>query len=136
MVRISPYEVAVADLNGFREIHKMGTKYLKSTWYQRLVDFPRLNLFSMIEPRDHGLRKKLMSRTFSRTFLVEHWEQFVRDKVHLAVEKIRDAAMQDKADVYNWWILMASDISAHLAFGEPFGMLELGHVGFIPQTPA
>jgi hypothetical protein len=30
--------------------------------------------------------------------------------------------------VYNWWMLLASDVSAHLAFGESFRMLETGHV--------
>jgi len=60
--------------------------------------------------------------------LVENWEPVVRQKALLAVQKIKDAAEKDTADVYNWWMLLASDVSAHLAFGESFKMLESGHV--------
>jgi cytochrome P450 len=127
-VRLSPYEVGVSDLASFREIHKIGSKYLKSTWYQRLANFPKAGVFTMIDPREHGPRRKLLSRSFSRTFLVENWEEVVREKARLAVEKIRKEAREDRADVYNWWMLLASDVSAHLAFGEGFGMLEMGHV--------
>lgn len=128
IVRLSPYEVGVADVNGFKEIHKIGTKYLKSQWYQRLANFPKAGVFTMIDPREHGPRRKLLSRSFSRTYLVENWEPVVRQKAKLCVDKIKKAAIQDKADVYNWWMLLASDVSAHLAFGESFGMLETGHV--------
>jgi hypothetical protein len=41
--------------------------------------------------------------------------------------------MDNTADVYNWWMLLASDISAHLAFGESFRMLETGHVYLHPS---
>lgn len=82
----------------------------------------------MIDPREHGLRRKLLSRSFSRTYLVENWEPVVRQKALLCVEKIRRAAVEDTADVYNWWMLLASDVSAHLAFGESFKMLETGQV--------
>lgn len=85
----------------------------------------------MLDPREHGPRRKLLSRSFSRTYLVENWEHKVREKALLAVNKIKADAMKGSADVYNWWMLLASDVSAHLAFGESFGMLETGHVGFL-----
>ena len=128
IVRLSPTEVAVADLDAFKEIHKIGTKYMKSEWYLRLANFPKAGVFTMLDPREHGPRRKLLSRSFSRTYLVEHWESVVRDKALMAVTKIKADAMQSTADVYNWWMLLASDVSAHLAFGDSFGMLESGHV--------
>lgn len=128
IVRLSPNEVAVADLDAFREIHKIGTKYLKSEWYLRLANFPKAGVFTMLDPREHGPRRKLLSRSFSRTYLVEHWESVVREKVLLAVQKIKADAQSSTADIYNWWMLLASDISAHCAFGESLGMLEAGHV--------
>lgn len=128
IVRLSPNEVGVADLAAFKEIHKIGTKYMKSSWYQRLANFPKAGVFTMLDPREHGQRRKLLSRSFSRSYLVDNWEPVVREKALLAVKKIRDAAKKDKADIYNWWMLLASDVSAHLAFGESFRMLETGHV--------
>lgn len=82
----------------------------------------------MLDPREHGPRRKLLSRSFSRSYLVENWESIVREKALLAVNKIKADATTKTADVYNWWMLLASDVSAHLAFGESFGMLETGHV--------
>ena len=128
IVRLSPTEVGVADLDAFKEIHKIGTKYMKSEWYLRLANFPKAGVFTMLDPHEHGPRRKLLSRSFSRTYLVENWESVVREKALLAVTKIKADAMQSTADVYNWWMLLASDVSAHLAFGESFGMLETGHV--------
>ena len=52
----------------------------------------------------------------------------MKEKARLAAQKIKADAMQGSADVYNWWMLLASDVSAHLAFGDSFGMLETGHV--------
>ncbi|KAF2270587.1 cytochrome P450 [Lojkania enalia] len=127
IVRLSPHEVAIADLESFKEIHKIGTKYLKDGWYERLANFPKRGIFTMVDPREHGPRRKLLSRSFSRSYLVENWEHIVRAKAQLAVSKIKTAALSHVADVYNWWMLLASDVTAHLAFGEPFGMLEVGH---------
>ncbi|KAF2025813.1 cytochrome P450 [Setomelanomma holmii] len=127
IVRLSPTEVGVADLDAFREIHKIGTKYMKSEWYLRLANFPKAGVFTMLDPREHGPRRKLLSRSFSRSYLVENWEPVVREKALLAVNKIKADAISNTADVYNWWMLLASDISAHLSFGESFGMLEAGH---------
>lgn len=118
----------MADIDAFREIHKIGTRYLKSGWYRKLANFAKDGVFTMVDPREHGIRRKLLSRSFSRTYLVEHWENVVREKVQLCVSKIKQDATGDVADVYNWWILLASDVSAHLAFGESFRMLETGQV--------
>ncbi|KAF1836653.1 cytochrome P450 [Decorospora gaudefroyi] len=127
IVRLSPTEVGVADLDAFKEIHKIGTKYMKSEWYLRLANFPKAGVFTMLDPREHGPRRKLLSRSFSRTYLIENWESVVREKALLAVTKIKADAVQHTADVYNWWMLLASDVSAHLAFGDSFRMLEMGH---------
>ncbi|KAF1948805.1 cytochrome P450 monooxygenase-like protein [Byssothecium circinans] len=127
IVRLSPTEVAVADLTAFKEIHKIGSKYLKSDWYERLANFPKKGIFTMIDPKEYASRRKLLSGSFSKTYLVSHWEDMVREKCRLCVEKIGERARTDgKADVYDWWMLLASDVTCHLAFGESFGMLEAG----------
>jgi cytochrome P450 len=102
VVRLSPTEVGVADLDAFKEIHKMGTKYMKSEWYLRLANFPKAGVFTMLDSREHSQRRKLLSRPFSRTYLVENWESVVREKALLAVTKIRTDAMNNTADVYDW----------------------------------
>jgi len=83
----------------------------------------------MIDPKQHGARRKLLSRPFSRTHIVEHWESTVRENVALAVSQIKKEAMAGRADVMKWWFLLAADVSAHLAFGANFHMLKHGEVG-------
>jgi cytochrome P450 len=129
-VRVSPTEVAVADLNAFKEIHRVGSHYLKSAWYGKLANFPVLGVFTMTDPREHAPRRKLLMRPFSRTQLIEHWDQTVKETARLCVEKIKVQALAGNADVFNWWMLLASDVSAHLAFGESFGMVKGGKVSF------
>ncbi|KAF2499012.1 cytochrome P450 [Lophium mytilinum] len=126
VVRISPTEVAIADLDAFKEIHRVGSRYLKSAWYGKLANFPVLGVFTMIDPKDHSQRRKLLMRPFSRTQLLEHWDQTVKETASMCVKKIKQEALRGQADVFNWWMLLASDVSAHLAFGESFKMVEGG----------
>jgi len=137
LVRISPSEISVADPEAFTQIHRVGSKFTKSIWYQQFTNFPKAGVFTMLDPREHGPRRRLLSRPFSRTHLVEHWERIVKEKVKLCVAKIRrDAEGGGRAEVLNWWMLLASDISAHLAFGESFRMVETEEVrAWSPFTP-
>jgi len=82
----------------------------------------------MRNPREHGQRRKLFARGFSKSYLREHWEPTVRRKTLLAVEKIKVDAQTGVADLLKWWTFMATDIVGVLGFGQSFGMLELGKV--------
>jgi len=127
VVRISPTEVAVSDVEGFRQIHAVSSKFKKDIWYEKLTNFPRLSVFTMREPKMHAQRRKLFARGFSKSYLREHWESVVKDRCRLAVEKIKADAETGNADMLKWWTFMATDIVGRLGFGESFGMLELGH---------
>lgn len=128
IVRISPTEVAVSNVAAFKQIHAVSTKYTKDIWYEKLTNFPRLSVFTMRDLKEHGQRRRLFARGFSKTYLREHWEPTVREKVALAVEKIKASASTGTADIMKWWSFMATDIVGVLGFGESFGMLELGQV--------
>lgn len=90
----------------------------------------------MTDAKQHGARRKLLSRPFSRTHIVEHWEPTVRSNVALAVSQIKREAMAGQADILKWWYLLGADVSAHLAFGENFHMLKHGEVGFPNCRPS
>jgi hypothetical protein len=60
--------------------------------------------------------------------LRQNWESVIREKVELAVAKIKDDAKRGDADVLKWWTFMTTDVMGHLSFGESFHMLELGEV--------
>lgn len=138
VVRIAPNEVAVNDIAGVSQIHKIGAGFLKSSFYAKLTPTREPGIFAMQNPHDHTARRKLFARAFSNSSLKGTWEVEIRRKTTLAVEQIKKAAMQagKGADVLKWWTLMATDVITHLSFGESFGMLEQGKVGTRPPTYA
>jgi cytochrome P450 len=130
VVRIAPNEVAIADVSSVSQIHKVGSGFLKSAFYTDLVPNAKPGIFAMRDPHDHAMRRRLFARAFSHNSLRDNWEAEIRSKVELAVQKIKHDAMgtQKGADVLEWWTLMATDIIAHLNFGDSFNMLETGKV--------
>lgn len=132
VVRISPTEVAIADISAVSQIHKIGAGFLKSTFYQKMTPTREPGIFAMRDPHAHAARRKLFARAFSNSSLRMNWEGDVRRKAELTVQKIKDDASSAEkgADVLKWWTLMATDVIAHLSFGESFNMVELGK-----QTP-
>ncbi|KAH6613096.1 cytochrome P450 3A17 [Boeremia exigua] len=128
VIRITPDQVAVADIVGVSQIHKIGSGFLKSNFYMDLTPTREPGIFAMQNAHDHAARRKLFARAFSNSALKTNWEAEIRRKTTLAVSRIKDDATQrgKGADVLKWWTLMATDVITHLSFGDSFGMLEQG----------
>ncbi|KAK7920048.1 hypothetical protein PG985_008070 [Apiospora marii] len=140
VVRIAPRDAAVCDLAAFSQIHRAGSPFRKGPWY----DSSSPGIFAERDPRRHGERRRLFARAFSKTALRANWEVVVRRTVENAVRRIKAEALQKpqqqqqhepteqesdsggKADILKWWTLMATDVIAHLSFGESFDMVGLG----------
>jgi cytochrome P450 len=127
IVRIAPNEIAINDPASFKDIHKIGSGFNKTNWYEYLNTngvgkCP--GVFNMTNPKEHAARRKLLAKGFSQRHLREQWEDVVREKVDLAVARIKADATSGTADVLKWWTYLATDVSAHLMFGESFHMLE------------
>lgn len=132
-VRISPTEVAVADAAGFKRIHALGSGFNKTQWYSDMASMEREGVFSMQGGKLHADRRRLLSRPFSKSHLRQIWEPTIREHVCLAVEKMIQESQppgsaDGRIDVLKWWTFMASDVSAHLMFGESFHTLDNGVV--------
>jgi hypothetical protein len=121
IVHISPAEIAVADFDSFREIHRIKSGYLKSPWYQ---EFGPPGIFTMIDPHQHAKRRQLLARGFSKSYLRQNWEPMVKEKAETAVEKIKRDAQRGTADILKWWTFYTTDTVSQLSFGESFHMLE------------
>ena len=122
MVRISPNEVAVADLDASRVIHGLKEGFPKGDWYVKLA--PKLTedmigVFAMIDPKVHGVRRRLFAQGFSKSSILR-WEETIKTKVLTAVTKIERDALAGSADILKWWTLMANDVICEVAFGEDF----------------
>ncbi|KAL1610837.1 hypothetical protein SLS60_002508 [Paraconiothyrium brasiliense] len=146
IVRLSPSELDVSDVSAFAQIHRIGSRFVKSPWYEGSHRGGKPGIFAMRDVREHAARRRLFARAFSYSSIATHWESTVREKVSLAILGIKACASsggqaqigdekagserKHGADVMKWFTLMATDVIAHLAFGESFCMLELGR-----QTP-
>lgn len=128
VVRIGPNEVAVADPDGFAQIHRIGGGFLKAPWYAEATGAPEPGIFDMIDPKQHSQRRKLFSRAFSNSSLRQNWEPAIREKVELAVSRIKAEAQTGDSDILKWWTFMTTDVMGHLSFGESFNMLQVGEV--------
>ncbi|KAF2766381.1 cytochrome P450 [Teratosphaeria nubilosa] len=126
VVRISPSEISVSDVEGFKQIYAVTKPWAKDIWYEKLTNFPRHSVFTLRAPKDHAQRRKLFARGFSKTYLREHWEPAVKEQCLLAVDNINREALTGSADVFKWFTFMATDIVGVLGFGESFGTLKLG----------
>ncbi|KAF4556275.1 Cytochrome P450-like protein 44 [Elsinoe fawcettii] len=129
-VRISPTETAVSDPQATKEIHRIGGGYVKAGMYENMrtgaPDGPQ-GVFTMVNSREHAARRRLLARGFSVGALRERWEGTVRERVRLAVGRMREETRdRGRADVLKWWLFMATDVSAHVMFGDSFHMLEKG----------
>lgn len=131
IVRISPNEVAVNDLSSVKEIHKIGSGFIKSPWYPIISgeDPATAGLFSQRDPKTHSTRRKLFSQPFSKGGIQE-WEEMLKEKAAMAVDGMGKAAARNDgvADVLEWWTYMTTDVIAELGFGEGFHALETGQV--------
>ncbi|OJJ66764.1 hypothetical protein ASPBRDRAFT_188188 [Aspergillus brasiliensis CBS 101740] len=127
VVRIAPDEISVSSLPEFKEIHRVGSAFLKTPWYQKFSWDRNPGLFTMRDPKEHAARRKLFARAFSKSELRQIWEPVVKEKVQLAVSQIRGELLRDgTSDVLKWWTFLATDVSGHLMFGESFNMLQYG----------
>lgn len=128
VVRVGPAEVDICDLDAVKEIHKVGGGFLKSEWYQTLTMNGVKNMFSMRDPKEHNMRRRLLAPPMSESSLktVEPVVQaLVRFTIHRMVEEMD---MRGAADIFKWWMFMTMDIIAELSFGTPFGLLKQGQV--------
>ncbi|OCL06375.1 cytochrome P450 [Glonium stellatum] len=126
VVRISPNEVAVNDVHAFKQIHRVGSGFNKSPWYAEF-NSGQAGVFAMSDPKQHAQRRRFFAKSFSKSFLRQHWEPLVLQKVQTAIRQIRAAGKNGTTvDVMKWWMFMATDVSTHLMFGESFQTLESG----------
>jgi cytochrome P450 len=130
IVRISPKEVSFHDLSAAREIHKVGSQYVKSPWYQDLVLGTTSSLFATSNMLLHSRLRRLLSSAIADSSL-KQFSPVIMDHIALYITRIEEE-MKDRgaADIFKWSTFLATDIIGELSFGESFRMLEQGKVKY------
>ncbi|TKX18291.1 Cytochrome P450-like protein 12 [Elsinoe australis] len=124
IVRVSPNEIDVSSPEIHKQVHRIGSGFLKHSWYQSFRSGDAHDVFSMIDPKEHAERRKLFAPLWTNSALHEHWEDMVIEKAQLAVSKIKRDALAGEACVYQWWTFMTTDVISQLSFGESTDMLK------------
>ncbi|CAK1361654.1 putative sterigmatocystin biosynthesis P450 monooxygenase STCB [Cercospora beticola] len=126
VVLIGPCEIDVSDPYAARDIHRMGSKFTKAPFYALLSPGPVDNIFNFRDAKLHMQRRKLYARGFTLGSLRKEWEPTVRRIVQIAVNKIKQDARTNTAEVMGWWTLMANEIVCRLTFGGGHDTVEVG----------
>ncbi|KAF3918209.1 hypothetical protein ABW20_dc0107163 [Dactylellina cionopaga] len=124
-VRISPNEIAVADLPSVLRIHSSIDVYDKTEWYRKMT--AGLDIMASLEDHEEfAFRRKAFGLGFSNTN-VSKLEPVVRRHVNGCVAKIKGILERDGiVDVMPWLQLVGTDIIAELCYGKDFGLVEEG----------
>ncbi|KAL2831535.1 putative cytochrome P450 [Aspergillus cavernicola] len=126
VVRVGPNEVDISEHTTAKEIHRVGSHFMKPEFYRHLTRYDLQNLFNTSDPKFHRERRRLLSSPMSASSL-KRMEPLIRLRVRLAIRRIQEEMeTRGTADVYKWWMFMATDIIGELCFGDSFRMLEHG----------
>ncbi|EMR82811.1 putative benzoate 4-monooxygenase cytochrome protein [Botrytis cinerea BcDW1] len=126
IVRVSPTEVHVSDIAATKKIHNVKSSFKKSQWYKSFTPPTVLNVFNTTEIGHHRHLRRLLSSPMSESSL-RPVEVYIRRNMDLAVKGIsEEMAKRGAADIFKWWMFMATDVIGELSFGESFKMLESG----------
>ncbi|KAF2969507.1 hypothetical protein GQX73_g4036 [Xylaria multiplex] len=123
IVRVSPREVYITDLEAVRRVFSIKNEFPKTKWYLDLVPFVE-NVFTTPDIVRHRRMRRLISSPFSESGLKAFLPQ-IEQKVDLVINCMEEESKtRGVADIYKWWLFMTTDVIGELSFGESFRMLE------------
>ncbi|CAG8893492.1 unnamed protein product [Penicillium egyptiacum] len=126
IVRISPDQVDICDVDAVKEIHKTNSRFAKTAFYRKLALGNVPTTFSTTDRNFHTHHRRLLASPISDSSLAR-LEPLIANRVRTAVNKITmELTAYGVTDVFKWWLFMATDIIGELTFGDSFRMLEVG----------
>ncbi|KAK7906506.1 cytochrome P450 [Apiospora marii] len=125
IVRTSPHEADISDPHAVQAIYRIKGEFLKSPWYDSLV-LGAPNVFNATDPNLHRRRRRLLSQPLSESGL-RSLIPIIDGKIQKAIDRMAwEMNERGAADMYKWWLFMATDIIGALSFGDCFRMLDKG----------
>ncbi|KAH6625608.1 cytochrome P450 [Boeremia exigua] len=136
-VRIGPQEIAIADIEAHRVIHRVGSDYNKGSWYQGQVptlhtDAPS-GIFCIMNNKDASHRRRVLQKAGPMKVVLE-WEPHVIALTGLAARNIKyELEKYGFSDVMKQWTVMSAEI-LNLAFGQSSGDTEEEGKNHVPHA--
>ncbi|KAL7270148.1 hypothetical protein RUND412_007155 [Rhizina undulata] len=69
IVRLGPNEVSVSSLEGLKTIYS-GSGFDKSSWYRVFENYGLPPMFSLLQTRDHSVRKRILANVYSKSAIL------------------------------------------------------------------
>lgn len=125
MIRISPNEVSIRDIDLFRDvIYAQNTKYQKSNYYYRAFRGAESDVFAETDKTIHAAEKRLMSHAFSRANLLGYQRDLYKNTKKW-VQRLRGYVESDRViPLWHATQCLTLDAICEFSFGLPAGGLE------------
>ncbi|KAI2613414.1 cytochrome P450 [Hypoxylon sp. NC1633] len=125
VVRISPSEASLRDPSVTRKIYSVKGEFPKADFYDK-ISSDLVNVFGTRDIEVHRRFRRLLSSGIAESSLLTHLP-VIEGKVRMAIERMgEEMKRRSAADVFHWFLAMATDIIGELSFGQGFQMLETG----------
>ncbi|KAI0545628.1 cytochrome protein [Xylaria curta] len=127
VVRIAPGIVNFTSVEALKTIYGSRESYRKSPFYRLLAVSGQQGLFNTVDIEFHRRHRRLLAGPMAESSL-QSVLPVLEARIAFVLSRMREeTASRGAADVYKWWLFMATDIIGELTFGDSFRMLELGH---------
>lgn len=120
--------MSIVDRDAVKTIYNTKETYKKPPFYRDAVINRVENIFTTGDINFHRRTRRLLANPMSETSLKAMTVR-IRDRVELTMNNMKDEMdTRGAADVFKWWLFMATDVIGELTFGDSFRMLEHGKV--------
>lgn len=126
IVRIGPKKIAINDIDAIKPIYGVGTRFVKSTWYETWALSGRQNVFTIIDPKKHASRRRITSQLMSHNNLVKYLPAVNQHIASLVKLIERKKKLREQLDFLVLYRYLALDILSSATFGKNFRLLETG----------
>ena len=99
VVRIGPNEVHLNSLSALRTIHGAGSGFERTSFYAMFDVYGKSNMFTFSNGAEHAKRKRLLSRAYSKSAILNHdnTEVVLAEKIRDFLDLVSKAGNDEKA---------------------------------------
>jgi cytochrome P450 len=127
-VRIAPGTVNIMSVEAVKTIYGSRGLFRKTPFYRLLAVDGQQGLFNTIDVEFHRRHRRLLAGPMAESSL-KSILPVIEARLALTLSRMKEEmTSRGAADVFKWWMFMATDVIGELTFGDSFRMLELGHV--------
>ncbi|KAJ6437577.1 hypothetical protein O9K51_09783 [Purpureocillium lavendulum] len=125
--------IYIMSVEALKIIYGSRESFRKSLFYRLLAVPGQQGLFNTVDVEFHRRHRRLLAGPMAESSL-QSMLPVIEARLALTLSRIKgEAASRGAADLFKWWIFMATDIIGELTFGDSFRMLELGHANELEQ---